>query len=155
MRTIRLVHLRRALLLFAIVLGLAALAASMSRTRDSDPAQETTPSSATPSSPSPSAEPQAEATPAPSAGTTLSFDAERDQSRALETGRAAVVEVSVDEPGQVSIPLLGLDEPAQPLTPARFDVLVSDEGDYPLVFAPAAGDEEREVGTLVVEPAAG
>ncbi len=56
----------------------------------------------------------------------------------------------VDEPGQVSIPLLGLTAPAEPLTPARFDVLVTAAGAYPVVFTPAQGDEEREVGTLTV-----
>ena len=50
----------------------------------------------------------------------------------------------MDEPGQVAIPLLGLTGAADALTPARFDVLVSEEGRYPIEFAPSGGRRDAE-----------
>ena len=137
-------HLRRALLLFAIVLGLAAVAASFARSGDEGP-----------ESPPAAAPEQPTVSPGRSADrpATLRFNAARDQTRRLEVGRPAPVEVAVDEPGQVEIPLLGLSSPAGPLTPARFPVLPSEARRYPIVFTPAAGDEQVPAGTLVVTPA--
>ena len=156
--TIRSVHLRRALLLFALVIGVAALAASFSRPGDSgDPLAPPDPNrnqaqseTRTQTETAPSATPGD--TPAATGGppATLEFDAAEDQTRRLDTDAAATVEVRVDEPGQVSIPLLGLSNAAEPVTPARFDVLVPAAGDYPIFFEPARGNEEREVGTLSV-----
>jgi hypothetical protein len=148
------VHLRRALLLFALVIGVAAVAASFSRPGDSgdplappDPNRtetqtqtETAPSATPGNTPASTGEPPA----------TVEFDAAEDQIRRLATDTAASVEVKVDEPGQVSIPLLGLSGAAEPVTPARFDVLVTSAGNYPIVFEPAGGNGEREVGTLSV-----
>jgi hypothetical protein len=132
------VHLRRALLLFAIVLGLAAFAASVSRPRDESPDREQT------ASPPPTqAEPPV----------TLRFNAEREQIRRVEVGQAATLQVSVDEPGQVEIPLLGQAAPAEPVTPARFDIFASEAGRYPIRFTPSAGDEDRAAGILDVTPA--
>jgi hypothetical protein len=146
------VHVRRALLLFAIVLGLAALAASVSRPRDEQSARNPPPSTAT--------SPDAQATPEASPGDasaelaatadTIAFDAEEPRRRRLEAGRAASVEVAVDQAGLVSIPLLGESAAADEFTPARFDVLVPNVGRFPIEFAPAAGDEARRAGTLVV-----
>jgi hypothetical protein len=138
------VHVRRALLLFAIVLGFAALAASLSRPRDERADREPAPPAAAPERPTISAAPE------PSAPETLAFDASRDRVRKLELGLAATVEVFVAEPGQVEIPLLGLSAAADPVTPARFDVLPPDPGRYTLTFTPASGDEGRRAGTLRV-----
>jgi hypothetical protein len=145
------VHLRRALLLFAIVLGLAAIAASVSR-----PPQESGERAERP--PAPATAP--DETPSVSAGTTparstveLTFDADREKSRPLDSGQPATVFVEVDEPGLVEIPDLGLSSPADPLTPARFDVLVSEPDTYRIVFTPAAGDAAKPAGVLVVESA--
>jgi hypothetical protein len=148
------VHLRRALLLFAIVLGVAALAASFSRSGNSgDPLAPPEPNATqtqTESETTPSVTPGDSPVSTSAAPVTLEFDAAEDQTRRLERGVAANIEVSVDEPGLVSIPLLGVSAPAEPITPARFDLLVSQAGTYPVVFTPAQGDEEREVGTLEV-----
>ena len=140
-------HFRRALLLFAIVLGLAAVAASLSRPGGNDreaPPPATVPPRAT-VSPGTSGEPPV----------TLLFEAERDQTRRLEVGRPATVEVAVGEPGQVEIPLLGLSAPAEPLTPARFDILPREALRYEIAFTPAAADESRPAGTIAVTPAEG
>jgi hypothetical protein len=138
------VHIRRALLLFAIVLGMAALVASLSRPvenrRDETTARgpsEPGPATATPS-------------PAPSPPSVVSFDAVEDQTKRLNEGTAATVEVSVAEAGNVQIPGLGLSAPANPLTPARFDILATDPGDYELLFAPAGGEATEAAGKLVV-----
>jgi hypothetical protein len=141
------VHLRRALLLFAIVLGMAALVASLSgpieQRRDSTTAQE-------PREPGPTV---AEPGPATAPATTLSFDAPENKSKRLQAGRAATVEVSVAEPGDVSIPRLGLTEAAEPNTPASFDVLVTTPGSYDVIFMPASGAASEPAGKLVITSA--
>lgn len=144
-------HVPRALLLFAIVLGLAAVAASLSRSGDegdSPPPRSADNETRTETSPT-LAPGDAETQPA-AAPETLAFMVEDPRRRGLEAGRAATVEVLVDEPGQVSIPDLGLTAAGEPVTPARFDVLVPEEGRYPIVFTPATRDEELPAGTLVV-----
>jgi hypothetical protein len=148
------VHLRRALLLFAIVLGLAAIAASVSRQPEESGERAERPPPPPPT--------ETEETPSVSPGTTparstdeLTFNAERERSRSLDGGQPATVFVEVDQPGLVEIPDLGLSAPAEPLTPARFDVLVSDPGTYRIIFTPAAGDAAKPAGVLVVEDGGG
>ena len=150
------VHVRRALLLFAIVLGLGALAASISRPDEEparDPAQ--APATAPDAQATPEASPGEAATELAATADTIEFDASEPQRRGLEVGRAASVEVAVDQAGLVSIPLLGVSDSGDEFTPARFDVLVNETGRYPIEFAPSAGDEERRVGTLVVTQPSG
>jgi hypothetical protein len=150
------VHLRRALLLFAIVLGMAALVASLSRPIEGRHGQSTAPvrptekaepgpPTATPAAPAPTSD---EASSAPK---TVSFVAADRDSKKLRAGEAATVEVSVTEPGTVDIPDLGLTDPADPFTPARFDILATRPGRYSIVFTRAGGDAHAEpAGTLVV-----
>jgi hypothetical protein len=143
------VHLRRALLLFAIVLALAAVAATVSRPRD-DGGDPSTPPAVQPSETgrAPTVSPGPEP---PDPGTVeLTFEAWRDQRRRLEARQPATVLVEVDEPGQVELPDLGLSESAEPFTPASFDVFASEPGRYRLLFTPADGDEAGSAGTLVV-----
>jgi hypothetical protein len=56
----------------------------------------------------------------------------------------------VTQAGQVRIPDLGMSASAEPLTPARFDLLVERPGRYRLVFTPAADNASEAAGTLVV-----
>jgi hypothetical protein len=142
------VHLRRALLLFAIVLGLAAIAASVSRPREeSSDRSDSPPPSSTDRDPTvspgsaPVSQPAAEVT----------FDATREQKRRISVRQPATVLVEVDEPGQVEIEELGLSGAADPLTPARFEVFATQAGRYELSFVAAGTDEEESAGTLVVE----
>jgi hypothetical protein len=138
------VHVRRALLLFAIVLGLAAIAASVSRSPEESGERAERPAEP----PAPTVSPGASVF---SAGTVeLSFDAERDQTRRLDSGRPAVVFVEVDEPGLVEIPDLGRSAAADPLTPARFDLLVSEPGRFDITFTAADGSVSEPAGTLAV-----
>jgi hypothetical protein len=151
--TIRSVHVRRALLLFAIVLGLAALAASLSRPSDDEPDRPPEQAGTTTTDTTPQASPrEQETTEVADSAATIELDAADDETRRLEAGRSASVEVAVQEPGQVTIPELGLTGAADPLTPARFDVLVTAEGRFPIEFIPAGSDETRAAGTLVVTP---
>jgi hypothetical protein len=131
------------LLLFAIVLGMAALVASLARPPEEratkEPREEPAPATTTPA-------------PTPTAGLPepVAFDAAADESRRLPADRPATLEIAVDEPGAVEIPELGLSATADPLTPARFEVFPTRSGDYEIVFTPAHGDESRPAGTLVV-----
>ena len=136
-------HLRRALLLFAIVLGTAALVASLSR-----PVEERR-ERARPAEPGP---PTVSTTPSAGPERPVTFEAARDESRRMRAGEAATLEVAVTEPGNVEIPELGLSAPAAPLTPARFDVLPAEPGDYEIVFT-APGDDSQPAGRLVVTSA--
>jgi hypothetical protein len=143
------VHLRRALLLFAIVLGLAAVAASISRPRanNTEPFRGAPPPTETESQ---QTEPTVE--PRPSLPSTqLTFHASDPQAQGIDAGQAATVYVEVEQPGQVFIHDLGMSAATEPLTPARFDVLTRQTGRFPITFQPAGGgrDEER-AGTLVV-----
>jgi hypothetical protein len=155
--SIRPVHLRRALLLFAIVLGLAAIAASVSRPREERSDQPV---------PAPGFPPRTETekTPTVSPGNAdpgesiaqVSFGrGGRKATRRVAAGQATTVLVEVGEPGQVEIPDLGLSAPGDPLTPARFEIYRSKSGAHEVLFTPAAGDESRQVGTLAIEPGGG
>jgi hypothetical protein len=145
------VHIRRALLLFAIVLGMAALVASFSRPPENrtptEQSEETGPGVGT----APEAAPET-ATPAPvdTPSRPISFDAGSPDRRRLEQGRAATLEIAVDEPGSVEVPDLGLVSNADEHTPARFEVFPTRAGSYAILFRPADGDESRPAGTLVV-----
>jgi hypothetical protein len=133
------VHLRRALLLFALVLGVAALATAVSQPRQAA------------ERPSPAPEPGAPtATPRPPARPASIELSDRGRPRTvrLRAGRAAVVAVEVSQPGQVAIADLGLSATAEPLTPARFDVLSTQPGRYAVRFTPAGSSESRTLGTL-------
>ncbi len=137
-------ELRRALLLFAIVLGLAAVATSVSRPRDRDEPEPAPPSTTAVASPQPEPSTSREITFAP---------ALKPPTKQLEAGQPATVLVEVDEPGQVEIKGLGLTATAEPLTPARLDVLASDEESHTITLRPARTGEPRTVGTLTIGPA--
>jgi hypothetical protein len=145
------VHLRRALLLFAIVLGLAAIAASVSREPEEsgERAERPAPPASTEQAPG---EPSASSGSAPAVpgAVELSFDAARDQRRRLDAGQPASVMVEVDEPGLAEIAELGLSAPADPLTPARLEVLVPAPARLELTFTPVDGGAPAPAGTLVV-----
>ena len=131
------------MLLFAIVLGTAALVASLSRPVEDRRERER------PAEPGP---PTVTPTPSSRPEEPVSFEAAKDESRRVRAGEAATLEVAVTEPGNVEIPDLGLSAPAAPLTPARFEVLPAEPGDYEIVFT-AAGAGTEPAGRLVVTSA--
>jgi len=141
---LELVELRRALLLFAVVLGLAAIATSVSR-----PAERGGDEASDPGRRTPTAGPRRTALqPALISFATTATPRERR----LAVNRPATVTVEVARAGQVELAGLGLTAEAQPLTPARFDVLERRPGRYKVRFTPAAASSETHtVGTVEVE----
>ena len=139
-------HLRRALLLFAIVLGLAALAASISQPRRDDEREARTRPAA------PSGVPTATPRRSVPDTVTITFRAQRPSERELTEGRPAVVLVRARAAGQVEIPRLGLAASAGPVTPARFDVLARQPGRYEIRFTSSRGGRSMPAGTLLVRP---
>ena len=137
-------HLRRALLLFAIVLGLAALVTSVSRPPRDSAQRNRSEARARPQAvplEGPDVPAETEVRLPPSGGrrtVTLGLD------------QAVTLLVSVPEAGQVQLEELGLSAAAQPLTPARFDLLIDEPGVYPAVFTPAGSEVSRGLGRLVV-----
>ena len=144
-------ELRRALLLFAIVLGLAAVVSSLARPPAGDEQGdrgEPAAGSATPSQPTANAGPAAPETPE------IRFVVGgKRKTETLTAGTAATVTVSVEEPGGVSIEGLGLNAQAAPLTPARLDVLSTRPGRYEVRFTAVPDDRSRLLGFLQVVPA--
>jgi hypothetical protein len=138
-------HLRRALILFAVVLGLAALAASVSQPRRDEERREQ------PSSPPSRGTPEASPGPRASKPAQLRFSQRGEPAtRRLPADRSAVVSVAVSAPGRVDIEGLGLTAPADPLTPARFDVLTDEPGRFEVRYTRAGREESEVVGTLRV-----
>ena len=136
-------HLRRALLLFAIVLGLAAIVASVSRTDRGSHSEPPRPRAG----PTP---PRGE-TPRAAEAVLVRFAASEHRTvRRLAVGRPAVVSVTAGQAGLVSIPGLGLSRSAEPGTPARFDVFQTNPGRFGVVFSPAGSERQKRVGTLVL-----
>ena len=148
-------EIRRAILLFAIVLGLAAIVSSIART--SDPVGDDAPPTdvardgARTGTGTSAAGPIAEA----AEPVTLEFrSGARPRTHRVELGQPATVLVDVETPGQVEIPSLGLTGVAEPLTPAMFEVLETAPGSHPILAEPvASGAPPVRIGTLEVVPA--
>jgi hypothetical protein len=138
-------------LLFAIVLGLAAIASTIARPPDrgGDTTTETT--ATAPSSTEKASVPGAK-TPQP---TTIEFrNGAKPQTHKLEQGQPATVLVDVETPGQVDIPSLGLTDTGEPLTPAMFEILETKPGSHPIMVQPAASETlPSKIGTLKIVPA--
>jgi hypothetical protein len=136
-------HLRRALLLFALVLGLAALVASLA-----PPPPERR---STPKRPSPTGErPRAQARERPGGPVRVEFGR---GTRRVDVPAHVIVTVRVPSVGQVELPGLGQVSSAEPSTPATFDLFLGGQGRHEVVFAPAEGPSRR-VGTLVARTGA-
>ena len=140
---VSIVELRRALLLFAIVLGLAAIVAALSGSHS----RRTPTTAATPASPG------ATARPAPARQATIRFDSAGPvTTRTARVGEAVTVDVRVDEPGTVELQGLGMASDAEPLTPARFEVLATRPGSHAVLLLPPNGVRSRTVGHVVFRP---
>jgi hypothetical protein len=137
------VELRRALLLFAIVLGLAAIVTSFSR-----PAQRENEDASDGRTVQPG---RARAGPRRMApqpvGISFSTTGEPRREQ-LAANRPATVTVATRQPGEVELAGLGLAGAAEPLTPARLEVLETRPGRYRVRFTPAGTEDTRTVGTL-------
>ena len=137
-------ELRRALLLFAIVLGVAAIVAAVAN----PPAREADRTTTAPAA--------ADARPAKPGRPPVRIRLDgRDapRTRRLEIGRAATLTVPVDEAGLVELSGLGLTDTAEPTDPAMFDLFPTTRGRYEVLFTPAGGVRARALGALVSQPA--
>src|SRR5437763_16329917 len=133
----RAVHLRRAILLFALVLGLAALAAAVS------PARQTRP-------PAPALAP-----PAPGAGglpRELVFGPGKRRVQRAREGEHVVVSVASESGGVATIPRLGRTASVSPTAPAQFDLLAPPPGRYDVLITATGTTQPRRIGTLVTRP---
>ncbi len=156
-------QLRRALLLFAVVLGLAAIAGSLNRSDQQESNGEREQSRSTSESADRGAPPASETPQSskPQTGRSESAGTERAtvrfkaggpaETRRIETGAAATVLVEVAGPSQVQLDGLGLTQPADPLTPARFDVLAERRMTSEVLVTPAGGGTSKVVGNLIVQ----
>jgi hypothetical protein len=135
-------HLRRAVLLFAIVLLLSAVAASISpRSRQAQPPAGTTEQTAQ--------TPPGEPPPLQAVAMRVPARHGRPAVRVTREGHVAVYVTSAT-PGQVTIGKLGLTQAAEPGTPATFDLFATSRGRYPVVFSAADGSGPTAVGTIVI-----
>lgn len=140
-------QVRRVVLLFAIVVAVSAIAASIAPRRD-EPARRDAPSPGRQGRERTVARPR-EVARRP-ASIALEVGARPPRTRALKVGDHVIVRVTVPEAGQVSLAGLGEVQPAGPGTPAVFDLLPADPGRFEVAFAPADGGRVRPAGTLVV-----
>ncbi len=130
-------HLRRAVLLFAMVLGFAALAATISQApRRADRGRDAA-----------SAPPPATSIRPPQQVSLTGRG--RPRTVRLRAGGSVVLTVTVPERGQVEVERLGLVAAAEPSTAATFPVSAQ-PGRYDVVFTPAGSEDVRRIGTLLV-----
>jgi hypothetical protein len=138
------VQIRRVLLLFALVLGLSALVASIAPPPETqDEQSEDTPAveQAAPGGPVVRAAPVSLSVPTAGA---------RPATRRVRVGSSFTLEVSVPEPGEVVLDGLGLRRTADQLSPARFELLAEPPGRYAVAFLPVRGTR-RIAGRLSFE----
>ena len=140
-------QIRRVLLLFALVLGLSAVVASIAPApEETDPgAGKTVPAAGAPSS--------APFVRTPPVRLRAGATASPRLTRRVRAGSSFALIVPVREPGDVVIDDLGLRQSADPHFPAHFELLASPPGAHYIGFVPAL-DRRRVIGQLdFVEPA--
>jgi hypothetical protein len=140
-------HLRRAILLFALVLGLTALAAGVSPTRDDSGGGSDSTAVAPPAPVSPS-----EALPRQIALDTRRLPGGRPRTLRARENEHIVVAVLASGGGLATIPDLGRTDTASSAAPAQFDLLAPPPGRYDVMFEATGSDEPRRIGTLVTRP---
>jgi hypothetical protein len=131
------VHFRRAILLFALVLGLAALAAAVSPTRVEK---------------GPALAPPAGGSQTDAVTRELAFGAGARRVRRAREGQHVVVSVASEAGGVATIPRLGRTASVGPAAPARFDLLAPAPGRYDVMLELSGAGEPKRVGTLVTRP---
>ncbi|MGH2836902.1 MAG: hypothetical protein ACRDJY_00970 [Thermoleophilaceae bacterium] len=141
-------QIRRVLLLFALVLGLSALVASLApppEDPDEDGRDEAVPTVEQAAPSSPEMDPRR-------VSIAVRPARARPSIRRVRTGSSFWLTVSVPDPGDVVVEGLGLRQSADPLAPASFALLAQPRGRHAVVFVPVDG-KQRVVGRLVfVDP---
>jgi hypothetical protein len=136
-------HLRRALLLFAIVLGLSAIVASVSRTDRGKHGAGAGHAEA------PQALPQ-QGFARPVRVTFSSSD--HNRVRRVPVRHAVEATITARRAGLGAIGRLNVSGPTEPNTPARFEIFQTRPGRFPVSFTPAGTSDSKRLGTLVVVP---
>jgi hypothetical protein len=137
------VQIRRVLLLFALVLGLSAVVASLAPPpEESDDGERGTDTTVAASRPSEGPAMRRMPVRIPAGG-----PRSPRVTRRVREGSSFALEVPVREPGDVVLDGLGLRQTADPHTPAQFYVLASPPGRYAVGFVPVLG-ERRVIGHL-------
>jgi hypothetical protein len=131
------VHFRRAILLFALILGLAALVAAVSPTRVARGPVIAPPTAGSGTEP---------------AIRELAFSVGGKRVRRAREGEHVVVSVASEAGGLATIPRLGRTASVGPAAPAQFDLLAPARGRYDVMIEPSGASEPRRVGTLVTRP---
>jgi hypothetical protein len=146
---IQVVQLRRVLLLFALVLGLSAVVASLAPPPDEENEGSQPDSPTTTVLTTPEAKPRETRT-----VERVRFTAPDPADRSFKTPTRLVprdvalsVIVEVPEPGDVVLDGLGLRQSAEPLSPAHFELLASPGGRWAVLYIPVRG-ETRLIGRL-------
>ena len=137
---------RRALLLFALVLGVSAIVATVLQPEPRNNVTRGRPAEGRGTS----TRPEPSGRPAPPPRRLSLVVGEKVTRLSVESRTALSLVVSVPRPGQVELTGLGLVASAEPLTPAQFEVSPLRPGRYAVVFTPAGAEEPRRVGALVV-----
>ena len=140
---IQVVQIRRVLLLFALVLGLSALVASIAPPPETRDEPEETPVTAP-------AAPGGPVVRTPPVSLSVPPAGEPPPTRRVRVGSSFALEVSVPEPGDIVLEGLGLRQSADRLAPARFAVFAASPGRHAVEFLPVRG-EKRIAGQLSFE----
>ena len=139
---IQVVQIRRVLLLFALVLGLSALVASIAPPPDDEEAP-------APATPAEAGVPLLK----PDLALRVRRPGARPLTRRVKADSSFSLTVRVPKAGDVVLEGLGPRQTADPLTPARFELLASPPGRHAVTFVPVDGPR-RVVGRLVFVDAA-
>lgn len=135
------------------MLGLAGIASLVARPPESDDRSREAPRQSESRTGDASQPPSASAAPSEEHATIEMASGGGRENPKLQQGQPGALVVSVDTPGQVEIPKLGLLQSAEPLTPARFELLVQDAATYEVVLRPAEpGAPTKTVGSLRIVP---
>jgi hypothetical protein len=123
---------RRFLILVAVLMGMTALAASLAPRQPASPQEQR----------------EATPTPAPSGAPTLAtIEKKLTTSNAdVTVNEGDLVELTISGPETDSVLLLNRMDTIHPESPARFSLLATRPGEYPIELV----DADQEIGTLVI-----
>jgi hypothetical protein len=135
---------RRLLIIMVILLTISTLAAALVPPPEERSDESSTSSTTTTTDEGGAEEPPAKADDLVRAQIAVPRKGEAGEQIAVAPGDQRALTVSSREPGEVSLPDFGLIEFAGPGNDATFNVLIEEDGDFPIRF-----QDSGEVGTIV------
>ncbi len=139
---------RRLIILMLLVLAVSTVAAALAPQRDTDDDASTSSTTTTTEPDPPPSTVGGELVEA-----TIDADAEEPETIEVELGDQIALVVETAVPAQIEVPDFGLLEDAESDAPARFDLLATRSGEFPVVLT-TSETAERVVGSLVVSEGA-